>query len=319
MAQRRRHLRRNVLVFLGSLIAHVGVFFLAASEFTYYPQPEEYSPPVELQIVPQRELQVPPPPFPVIRTPRPTLQPQPPSPAPAPQTQATPQPQPLTPQAPPQTLIKPSAPAVAPQATPTPTPRAAPAPATLAPPLASEVEGPPNPVPRASVQAAHPQTAAAPHLVLHRNKQEEGAPLAPSISIPGAVMAPPEQASGAPGGAPAGGGAPHGAAGGVAAGGAGLPGGVLPGFGRGLRGGILGCANADALHLSAAEKARCAEAFGEGARESPQMDPIAGRRQELDSEAATQSAADKYRDSMPSGTVERGIPGQPRMLHKPGE
>jgi hypothetical protein len=36
MAQRRRrHLRRDVLVFLTSALFHVGLFFIAASEFTY--------------------------------------------------------------------------------------------------------------------------------------------------------------------------------------------------------------------------------------------------------------------------------------------
>ena len=166
-----------------------------------------------------------------------------------------------------------------------------------------------------TIHSVQPQTAAAPRLVLHRAKQEQGAPLAPSISIPGAVMAPPAQANAGPsGGAVPGAGAPGGGAAG-----AGLQAGMLPGFGRGLRGGILGCANADALHLSAVERARCAEAFGEGARETPVMDPIAARRDELVGEAAQESAAKKYLDSTPGGTEAVPIAGQPRLLHAPGQ
>jgi hypothetical protein len=152
--------------------------------------------------------------------------------------------------------------------------------------------------------------APAPKIVLHKPK-EHGSGLAPAVAIPGAIFAPPtgpaSQAA-APSGAPGGGGGP------------GLPGGVLPGFGAGLRGGVLGCANAEALHLSAAEKARCAEAFGEGALESPRMSAIgASRRAELDHEAAAEAAAQKYRDSTPAGSEARPIAGQPRIFHSPAQ
>jgi hypothetical protein len=154
---------------------------------------------------------------------------------------------------------------------------------------------------------------AAPHLVLHRNRNEAGAPLAPSVNIPGATVAPPQQASGAPSGAPggpAGGGAPGG----------GLPSGRLPGFGSGLRGSVLGCANAAALHLSKEEQAKCDQAFGTGARESPQMDPIgATKRADIDRQAAQEQAAQRYRDSTPAGSEASPIAGQPRILHRPGE
>jgi hypothetical protein len=161
---------------------------------------------------------------------------------------------------------------------------------------------------RTQAQVATP----APKLVLHKSK-EQGAPLAPSVAIPGAVFAPPTgptpQAAAAPaGGAPGGGAGP------------GLPGGALPGFGAGLRGSALGCANAEALHLSAAEKARCAQAFGEGARDSPVMSAIdASKRQELDHEAAAATAAQKYRDSTPAGSEVRPIPGKPRILQSPAQ
>ena len=153
---------------------------------------------------------------------------------------------------------------------------------------------------------------AAPHIVLHRNRNEAGAPLAPSVSIPGAVEAAPQQASGAP----AGGGAP----GGPGAGGGGLPAGSLPGFGGGLRGSVLGCANAAALHLSKEEQAKCDEAFGSGTRESPQMDPIgATKRSEIDRQAASEAAAQRYRDSTPAGSEAAPIAGQPRIGRRPGE
>jgi hypothetical protein len=79
-----------------------------------------------------------------------------------------------------------------------------------------------------------------------------------------------------------------------------------------LRGGPLGCANAAALHFTPAEQARCDEAFGAGARESPHMDPIgAARRSQFDSESAAQDAARKYRDSTPAGSDVRPEAGQP--------
>jgi hypothetical protein len=153
--------------------------------------------------------------------------------------------------------------------------------------------------------------APAPKLVLHKAK-EQGAPLAPAVAIPGAVFAPP--AGPAPQGSAPSGGAPGGGTG------PGLPGGALPGFGAGLRGSALGCANAEALHFSAAEKARCAQAFGEGARESPVMSAIdSSKRQELDHEAAAAAAAQKYRDSTPAGSEARPVSGQPKILQSPAQ
>ena len=94
----------------------------------------------------------------------------------------------------------------------------------------------------------------------------------------------------------------------------------MPGFGGGLRGSALACANADALHLSATERAHCAQAFGEGARESPVMSAIdASKRQELDHEAAAAAAAQKYRDSTPAGSEVRPIAGQPKILQSPAQ
>jgi hypothetical protein len=309
--RRRRQLRRNVLVFLGSLIAHVGLFFFVVKDFHFYPMRQEPEEAVQVQIVPQPEP-VPPPVF--VPHIQPQVQPTPTPPSPPPQPQPTPpKPQPPTPARPtPQPVQTPTAPVAAtPKPTPTPTPRPAPSPTPLAPPTPAPTPGPPKVVSQSSMVRSQAQISTpAPKLVLHKSK-EQGAPLAPSVAIPGAVFAPPTGPAplgGASGGAPGSGN------------GLGLPGGALPGFGGGLRGSALGCANADALHLSAAERAHCAQAFGEGARESPVMSAIdASKRQELDHEAAAAAAAQKYRDSTPGGSEVRPIAGQPKVLQSPGQ
>ena len=311
--RRRRQLRRNVLVFLGSLVAHVGLFFFVVKDFHFYPLREEPEEAVQVQIVPQPEPIPPPvvlPPIkpPVLPTPKPPTppptpaQPQPTPPKPQPPTPARPTPQPTA-----------TAPiAATPKPTLTPTPRPTPSPTPLAPPTPAPTPGPPRVVSQSSLVKSQAQVAApTPKLVLHKSK-DQGAPLAPAVAIPGAVFAPP--AGPAPQAAAPTGGAPGGGAG------LGLPGGAMPGFGSGLRGSALGCANAEALHLSAAERAHCAQAFGEGARESPVMNAIdASKRQALDHEAASAAAAQKYRDSTPSGSEVRPIAGQPKILQSPGQ
>jgi hypothetical protein len=312
MAQRRRrHLRRNALIFLGSLVGHIVVFYLANSELQFYqlPQPNEHA--VQVEIVPE---QVPPPePFPLI-TPKPAPQQQPPStpPTPAPQPQPAPTPQPSAPQV---TIVKPAPVAAAPtpartSSAPAPAPKPAPTPVPLAPATPAPQPGPPQAAPHVTLSQTAPKTVAAPKIVLHKSR-EEATSLAPPVSIPGAVFAPtpaPAPAGAAPGGAAAGGGL------------AGLPSGQLPGFGRGLRGGRLGCVNAAALHLSAAEQAKCDQAYGEGAYETPVLDPIgSAKRAELDKEAAQQSASQRYRDTTVGGTGAQAMPGQPKVFQKPGE
>jgi hypothetical protein len=248
-------------------------------------------------------------------TPKPAPQPQPRAQPPVP-----PKPQPVV--AKPQVAPKPTITATAPirsalRPTLSPAPRPAPAPSELAPPLPSQVEGPPKPVPASSLTKATAQMAAAHTLILHKSEQN-GSPLAPSVSIPGAVFAQPAPAGGTPptGGQPGG----AGQAAVAGAGGGNLPGGALPGFGRGLRGGALGCMNAEAVHLSPAELQRCEEAYGADTKAAPQMDRIdASRRAVLDQEAAGEQAAQKYRDSMPTGAVTTPIAGQPRDGHSPSE
>ncbi|HEY1427217.1 MAG TPA: hypothetical protein VGF50_11140 [Caulobacteraceae bacterium] len=318
MAQRRRrHLRREVLVFLASTAFHVALFFIAISEFTYYPPPPVAPAPVQLQIVPEAEQPVPPPPIPriVIKqhlaptptpAPPPTPQPQPPTP-PKPQPPARVAAQPAPVQSAPLQAKR------APALSPSPKPTLAPSLAPISPAAPAPTPGPPRVIAPAA-PTAQSKAFASPHIVLHRNRNEAGAPLAPSVAIPGAVEAAPQQASGAPSG-----GAPGGPGGG-APGGRGLPGGSLPGFGSGLRGSMLGCANAAALHLSRAEQAKCDEALGTGAHESPVMDAIgATKRAEIDRQAAAEQAAQRYRDSTPSGSEATPIAGQPRIGHRPGD
>jgi hypothetical protein len=45
----------------------------------------------------------------------------------------------------------------------------------------------------------------------------------------------------------------------------------------------------------------------------------ASKRQELDHEAASAAAAQKYRDSTPSGSEARPVGGQPRILQSPAQ
>jgi hypothetical protein len=323
MAQRRqRHLRRNLLVFLASFLAHVGLFYIAAAEFNFYRLPEEREPAVQVEIVPETVQPIPPIPPPPPVKPQVAPTPQPPSPPPTPQVQPKPLP-PTAARAPAQPSPAPSAPVqAAPSPTPNPTPKPTPSPtpAPLAPPAPAPQPGPPKVVSRSTLVQSQAKAVSAPRLILHKNQQAASA-LAPAVAIPGAIEAPSAPTGPGPGaGAPAGGQAGGGRA-------PGFPGGALPGFGSGLRGGVLGCANAEALHLSAAERARCAQAFGEGAKDSPQMSAIdASKRRELDREAASEAAAQKYRDAPPDsvtsashGSYVRPIDGEPHLGHAPGE
>lgn len=314
MAQRRRrHLRRDVLVFLGSIVVHILLFFVAASEFNFYTLPQENETAVQVEIVPAEEPIQPPPPLPPI--PKPKVAPTPRTPAPTPTPAAPPQPAPQPPKPAPTPTPQPvRAPTATAKAAPTPSPSPAkpapaPAPSPLPTPAPAPQPGPPKAVSAASVSTPQSRTVEAPHIVLHKSR-EQGGPAAPLLSLPGATFAEPQQAAAPPGGS----GAPSGP------GTSGLPGGALPGFGSGLRGGPLGCANAAALHLTAAEQARCDEAFGAGARESPRMDAIgSAKRTEFDHEATAQDAAHKYRDSTPSGSDLHPENGQPRAMQSPAQ
>ena len=321
MAQRRRrHVRRTVLVFLTSLAIHVGLFFVAISEFQFYPRPQAIETPVPVEMAPEvippiPRIPPPPPPKPEV-APKPTPPSPPPQPQPLPQPQA--QPTPAAQAAPAKPAPIKSAPiktAVTP--TPAPAPKPAPAPSPLAPPVPAPQPGPPKTVSVTNATQTQPHVVATHQLVLHKS-QQPGSPIAPPVSIPGAIFAPPPQPGGQPPGGAAGG---PGAPGGPSAAGAGLlPGGRLPGFGTGLRGTALGCMNAEALNLTTAEKQRCAEAYGMGTTSAPQMDHIdASKRAVIDKEAAQEAAADKYRDSTPAQSDVTPEAGQNHLGHAPGQ
>jgi hypothetical protein len=303
MAQRRRNSRRNALIFLGSFLAHIGVLFMLASNFRFYPPPQETEA-VQVELIPQEELPPPPPPPPI-----PKIVQQKPQPQPTPQPpQPQPQPTPPTPQpAAPQPAPAPTAPVKStPAPTPVPVPKPAPIPSPLAPPTPAPQPGPPKSVSVNNVIQSQPNVVNNKRMILHK---APGAANVPSVSIPGAIFAP-SASAGPPNSAPSGGAPPGGGSGSSGA----LLGGALPGFGSGLRGGPLGCANADALNLSPEEKAKCAQAFGEGTRDAPAMNAIdASKRTVIDQQAAQQAATEKYRDSTPAGSEATPVAGQPKV------
>ena len=96
--RRRRQLRRNVLVFLASLVAHTGLFFLVVSQFHFYPVRDLPEEAVQVQIVPPPPEPIPP--IPILPPIKPVVQPTPKPPTPPPTPQAQPQPTPPKPQPP---------------------------------------------------------------------------------------------------------------------------------------------------------------------------------------------------------------------------
>jgi len=321
----RKTRRRNAIALAISAVFHLLVLaFVINESSTPYALPEVAEPPLELQIFPPEEVPPPPPP-PVVIPPKIKRelekQTQPPPPPITPPTPPKPQIQPPTPVAPAKpTPPKPSPPTPAPPATPTPTqarpapPKpnpllAAPTPAkTPAPPTASPSPSPgpkpsPRPAPTAAVVAPSAITAriTSPQIVmrpsrlnLHKTTHE----------IPANVATLPMAPAGSPGGG--GGGGPQGGAPG-APGGSRLNGlspypyGALPSGGPGLRGTLVGCANADAVSLSSVERARCNERFGDEAAKAPKLDGIdPAKRARFDKDADKQERA---RDvTIPVGT-----------------
>ena len=84
----------------------------------------------------------------------------------------------------------------------------------------------------------------------------------------------------------------------------------MPNGGGGLRGTLVGCANPDAVGLSAAERARCNERFGVDIGGAPKLDGISPtKRRDFDKAAARQDADTRYRDTVP-----RGEPAHPRHV-----
>ncbi len=240
-----------------------------------------------------------------------------------PKAEATPQPSPA---APPVNWPKPERmrvlPPLPPSATPAPTPAPTPQPAAAKtpPPLAAAPPAPtPTPAPlrkltlaqRKLIEAAAQAASAAP--------VARAAPLgALNIHIP--ALAPPAGVPTLPLAGTPGAGRPNlaGTAGGARAGGAGgqrgvglspFPYGYLPSGGSGLRGTLVGCANAEAVRLSAAERDRCAERFGVEIGAAPKLDPIAGSRAGFDKAAAREERERKYRASTTDLNHDPSLPG----------
>ena len=306
----RKKTGRNAVAIVLSAALHLGLLLMVLSEpmpAFHYPPP---APPVEAEIVPMPETPpippIPPPPTPPSPIPqKPVIQPPP---------QATPpQPQPPKPQpapAPPATAAAPPRPApdkpapekpapVKPAPTPAPAPKpAAPAPvATPKPvaalPKAAPTPGPPKPAAPAPIVTPSP-------LNIHKAEKKAPAgtptlPMAPAAGQPGSPVAGAPPSAGAPGQSRLTGLRPY-------------PYGAMPSGGPGLRGSLIGCANARAVGLSATERNHCNDRFGADAAQAPVFDPISPAKRAAFDKAADRQESDRdYRSAaMPVGTAPSG-------------
>jgi hypothetical protein len=301
---------RNVVAFAASALVHLlalAVFLVqGVGEYRLPQQPE---PPMEVEIIPPEQI-VPPerlPPIPETRVPtpaKPQQTPQPPQPTPQP---PLPQPAPSQPTpAPPAPVVARPLPVVqapraaplvarqaprvnlAPNAVPELVPEPAPTPAPTP-------AAPPAPAKPAAVQAPATSPApVAPHLNIHKSEKEAPAgvptlPMAPSPSQP--------PAGGREAAAP-GGGAPEAGGGSRLQGLLPYPKGYLPNGGPGLRGSLVGCANAQAVGLSSVERAHCEQRFGATIGAAPHLDDIApDKRATFDHATEKSDRARAYRNS----------------------
>jgi hypothetical protein len=140
-------------------------------------------------------------------------------------------------------------------------------------------------------------------LNLHKTNHEVPA------NVPTLPLVPP--GGGAQAGGGGGGGAPGGAPGALTGsrlnGLSPYPYGALPSGGPGLRGTLVGCANSEAVNLSAVERAKCNERFGDEAAKAPVLDGIdPAKRARFDKAADKQERTRELQ--MPVGT-ERGAQG----------
>ena len=232
--------------------------------------------------------------------PIPTRRPAPPQqPQPEPQPVVPPHPKvlPPTPAAPVPTPVQqapaPSRPVPTPVPSPIPTPspqKPAPAPRPAPARTASEVKAAPSPTPTTAKPGAALKATATMPLNIHKAAQAAPAgvatlPMAPAAAAAGRPAGPTTAQSGAPGGSRLNGLNPY-------------PYGFMPSGGGGLRGTLVGCANAEAVKLSGAERDKCNERFGVDIAGAPKIDSIpAGKRSTFDKAAATDAAWGKYRAS----------------------
>ena len=286
--------KRNAIAFSISAALHILFLALIVSQVTPdYELPEPPAPPMDVRIMPMPEptprVIIPP----VFKVLPPPPKPEPPKPVPAAQPAPTappkPQPQP-----------EPAKPAPAPAPAP-------PKPTPLPPLPAKPLPPPPKTEPRpaatvapspAPVAPAAPPSPAAPLRLNNIHKPDRDAP----TSVPTLPFAP------AP--APPTGGTPPPVTGGEPQlGGSRLRGltpysyGAMPNGGGGLRGTLVGCANPDAVGLSAVERARCDERFGVDIGGAPKLDGISpAKRRDFDKAAGRDQANQRYRDSTPTAS-----------------
>ncbi len=292
MSDRRR--RRTGAAIAVSSLLHVGFLILllnVAARPYNLPVPEEITPPAPAMTV---EIFKPPPEPPIVppRTVPQKVEASPPAPAPAVPQPSPPVPTPTPPK--PTATPAPARPAPAPSVPlPVATPRPQPAPQ---PPLAKPA--PPTPAPAQAVTSA-------PKLNIHKAEKEAPATIATLPMAP----APSQPRSGAPAGAPASGGQPGGSR---LSGLTPWPAGSMPSGGTGLRGTLVGCANAQAVKLSSVERAHCNERFGVELSHAPALDGIPpAKRAQFDAAAAKDDLTRRRMNAAvmrPTGLASSGVP-----------
>jgi hypothetical protein len=309
---------RNAIALVLSLACHAILLGVVINQVPPdYTLPEPAAPAMEVEIVSM-------PPMPPITPPKiepPKAQPKPtpsPPPTPTPPKPAPPKPEPPKPQPPKPEPPKPELPRPAPAKPepPKPTPpKLSPLPAPVAPaptptprpapkPQAAVVQAPPAPSQAVAKPAPAAPVSRPSALNIHKPAKEAPA------NVPTLPMAPSAGPAGNPG-------SPASAAAAASAGGAAesrlnglnpFPYGTMPSGGPGLRGTLVGCANADAVRLSGAERAHCNERFGEDMTHAPVLDPISRtKRADFDKAAKREEAEHKYLN----GTATLGAPADP--------
>jgi hypothetical protein len=304
--------RRNGLALgLSALFHMVLVAVLLSGNYRPYDLPAPPTEPVEIEIerVPQPEI-IPPPP--IERHEVTPQQPTPQRPAPTPPVVTPPIPTPVpTPSPQPAPVVAKVRP-VTPVQSPKPSPLAA---KTVPNPSLSPV---PTPVlTPAPVVAAAPKpvqaTASAPvtsqtHLNIHKSEKEAPAGVA-TLQMAPSPTAPRSGAGGSPPGAQE-----AGMNSSRLKGLSPFPPGSLPSGGPGLRGSLVGCANSQAVGLSAVERAHCAERFGVDVARAPHLDGMSpDKRAGFDHQVAKANAWRAYRDSIPANGTDPGPNGMGRL------
>lgn len=354
---------RNAVGLISSLVMHTLLIGLIINQqppqYDLLPSPAEPAPvapaPEPTMDVKIIRMTVAPPKAKALTTP-PPQEITPPLPEPTPPTPVmTPDVQPVAPKHPeiPPPVTPPTPPSPSPPA-PTP-PVPAPAPAPVKPTQAAKIA--PAPAPAPIPTAAPPKPSPKPTT----NPRPTPSPsVTPPKATPAAVAAPAKPAAAiklaptplnlhkaaqpAPLGVPTlpltlGGGASAGPAGGAAAAAAGssagsrlnglmpYPNGFMPNGGGGLRGTLVGCANAEAVRLSGAERDKCNERFGVDIAGAPRIDGIStAKRATFDKAAASDAAWAKYRDgglgpagpSLP-GSIDHGPASSVVLDHPAGD